>query len=120
MGHSQEGSYMAILIRRSKTDQEGSGSKVFVQAQPSLGYLCPVFITQRYFRSLGYEEKGHSGHLQPRMRMVGGEQQPILNTKICYSNALADMREVMSVVDGPAGRYGEHSRRRGGATAALA
>ena len=50
MGHSQEGSYMAILIRRSKTDQEGSGSEVFVQAQPSLGYLCPVFITQRYFR----------------------------------------------------------------------
>ena len=114
-----KGDCMDIHIRRSKTDQHWRGATVRIARQPEDPTHCPVKITQMYITALRYEHGGQVlCSLQPRIGSNGGHQRGIPGTKISYTNALQDMRDLISRTGRDGSKYGEHSGRRGGATAA--
>ncbi len=114
------GHYMKILVRRSKTDQQGEGQEVFVHERPEWVLCCPVLLTRRYLGRLGYGVSGLKGNMQPRVQGASGRQRPQADSHICHSNAIAELRQILAPLQEGAEHFGEHSGRRGGATSALA
>ena len=113
---SFESEGVSILIPRSKTDQFSRGESVFIRyAEHS---ACPVQLLVDYLRRLNYGER--EGFLQPRIRTVKGVQSGIFNTQVSYSTALSDLRLLLASLgmNLDPSKFGEHSGRRGGATAA--
>ena len=109
--------HMDIQISKSKTDQLKRGTQVRISRQTNEPHACPVNITLMYIRMLRYPE-GHNGYMQPRICTRGGQQKGIPDTKLCYSNALQELKEMLNSIGIAGQQYGEHSGRRGGATAA--
>ena len=113
----------AILIRRSKTDQKGLGTTKHLYSVNGNKLLCPVSLTKRYLERLSGSTPGQKyvGNLQPKMRRCNKlkTQVPLPNTRIGYSSCLDESKALMVKLKFP-GRFGEHSGRRGGATAAAA
>ena len=106
---------MVIKIRRSKTDQKGEGE--YVRINMSEEENCPVEITRLYISKLGYGTE--NGFLQPQIRTYkDGTQSGVWHTKLGYSTALEDLKAFMAIIGRDPREYGEHSGRRGGATAA--
>ena len=106
---------LSITIPRSKTDQLGRGETVYIQfaAHPA----CPVSLIQDYIDRLHYDD-GQDGYIQPRVSSTNGDQHGIWNTTVSYSTALSDLKLLLTSLGYDASRFGEHSGRRGGATAA--
>lgn len=70
-------------------------------------------------RALHYGTKDEeSGYLQPQIRTVHGRQEGTANTTLSYSNTLNDLRDIISRSERQAAGFGEHSGRRGRASAA--
>ena len=109
--------FMDIRVARSKTDQMNKGSSVRVARQPAKPHACPVNITQIYIRMLRYPSSCN-GLMQPRISQDPEGHKGDPETKLCYSRALADLKDLVSRTGRPGAEYGEHSGRRGGATAA--
>ena len=105
---------VTILIPKSKTDQLGKGETVYIHYanQP----CCPVLLLVDYIRKLNYGER--DGYLQPKVRTVKGVQSGIWNSTVSYSTALSDLRLIIAALGLDPAQFGEHSGRRGGATAA--
>ena len=61
----------------------------------------------------------YSGAMQPRIHFDSklNQYSPLSNQIVSYSNSLDDSRHLFQLLNIP-GRFGEHSGRRGGATAA--
>ena len=105
---------VSVTIPKSKTDQLGLGETVYVQyAEHS---SCPVTLLQDYITKLRYGDR--DGYLQPRIRSQGGTQSGIWNTTVSYSTALSDLKILLASLGLDPSKFGEHSGRRGGATAA--
>ena len=106
---------LSITIPKSKTDQLGRGETVYIQfaSHPA----CPVSLIQDYIERLLYEDS-QDGFLQPRISSVNGVQRGIWNTTVSYSTALSDLKLLLTSLGYDASQFGEHSGRRGGATAA--
>ena len=115
--------HFSILIRKSKTDQLGLGSTREIYQIIDNPTLCPVTLTQRYLHRLASHNPGtkYVGYLQPKVRQCGKLkiQIPIANAVIGYSSCLEENKSLMAKLK-ISGRFGEHSGRRGGATAAAA
>ena len=106
---------LSITIPKSKTDQLGRGETVYIQF--AMHPACPVSLIQDYIERLLYEAH-QDGYLQPRISSVNGVQRGLWNTTVSYSTALNDLKLMLTSLGYDASRYGEHSGRRGGATAA--
>ena len=111
--------HMSVHIRRSKCDQAGAGHEVRVQRQQETKY-CPVTITESYRQRLRYAADNTESFFQPRLRRTVNGESGIPNTQLGYSNALADLKKLLTEAGIDPALYGEHSGRRGGATAAAA
>ena len=113
----------SILIKKSKTDQKGLGNTKNLYSVIGNRLLCPVSLTRRYLERLAEHkpEQSYVGNLQPRVRKCSilKMQVPLPNTVIGYSSCLEESKALMAQL-GISGRFGEHSGRRGGATAAAA
>lgn len=113
--------HVRIRIKKSKTDQEGVGDTKYLYPVSSDVLLCPVRLTKSYLARLAYpaKDKPYVGHLQPRVQQCSklNAQIPISHQTVCYTNSLEDGKKLLSEL-GIQGRFGEHSGRRGGATAA--
>ena len=105
---------VAITIPKSKTDQLSRGDTVFMQYSDTP--YCPVTLLQDYIAKLRYGDR--DGYIQPRIATHNGVQSGIWNTTVSYSTALSDLKLLLSSLGLDPSRYGEHSGRRGGATAA--
>ena len=105
---------VAVKIPKSKTDQLGRGETVFVQY--AAHESCPVLLLQDYITKLRYGDR--DGFLQPRIRTEHGVQSGIWNTTVSYTTALSDLKILLASLGLDASKFGEHSGRRGGATAA--
>ena len=106
---------MILRIRKSKTDQLGEGT--FVKILMSEEEHCPVEITRLYLQKLNYGTE--NGFLQPQIRTYkDGKQAGVWHKRVGYSTALEDLKSFMALIGRNPADYGEHSGRRGGATAA--
>ena len=106
---------LILHIRRSKTDQLGAGQYVKIQATEMDS--CPVEITRRYIEKLQYGTE--NGFFQPQIRTyTEGNQAGVWHKKLGYSSALEDTKALMAIIGRDPAEFGEHSGRRGGATAA--
>ena len=110
-----------IRIRKSKTDQFGSGDMKVIFSSPTNSNLCPVLLTQNYLTRLAQPAANgpYHGVLQPRVHFDHSSQtQTALKDQIlCYSTSLDDTKQLFKTLS-IFGRFGEHSGRRGGASAA--
>lgn len=109
--------HMDVFIAKSKTGQLKQGTQVRISRQQQEPHACPVNITFMYIRMLQYPQ-GCNGYLQPRISSEGGVQKGIPHTKLCYSHALQELKQMLDRLGLDGKQYGEHSGRRGGATAA--
>ena len=108
-------SAMILRIRKSKTDQLGEGT--FIKILMTEEEHCPVEITRLYLQKLNYGTE--NGFLQPQIRTYkDGKQAGVWHKKVGYSTALEDLKAFMALIGRNPAAYGEHSGRRGGATAA--
>ena len=111
---------MRIRIRRSKTDQCADGATVTVADNDNKAE-CPVRLTQLFYRKLGYstqEEERDEAGMQPRIRSTDKGTRAIAGTTVSYTTATEDMKACLSDIGVDPNGFGEHSARRGGATAA--
>ena len=109
--------HMEINIKRSKTDQLKHGAQVRIARQTDAPDQCPVNITHVYMRMLRGDRED-TVQLQPRVAWKEGQQRAIEGTTVSYSTALQDLKELISKTGRNGEEFGEHSGRRGGATAA--
>ena len=103
-----------ITIPKSKTDQLQKGDTVFINYAEH--QYCPVTLLQDYLARLRYGDR--DGFLQPKITSTQGIQSGLWNTQVSYSTALSDLKLLMSSLGYDPSKFGEHSGRRGGATAA--
>ena len=110
-----------IFIAKSKTDQNGNGKTVSLYSIADDPLICPVSLTKGYLARLSYPSspKSYVGTLQPRIHFDHrqGYQIPLPSSVIGYSSCLEESKALLAKL-GIEGRFGEHSGRRGGATAA--
>jgi integrase len=120
--HQEPSLHISIQICKSKTDQNGQGDIKYLYPVTNNKYLCPVRLTQKYLDRLSLHlGAGHryQGYLQPRVHrdVKRNMQIPIPDKLICYSTSLEESKALLGKL-GILGRFGEHSGRRGGASAA--
>ena len=109
--------HLDLYIGKSKTDQKRKGSWVRVARHKDTPHDCPVNITLIYIRMLKYPS-GFNGSLQPRIIQDEQGQRGSQQHEICYSRSLQDLKALIAKTGRSHGSFGEHSGRRGGATAA--
>ena len=105
--------HLKIVFKGGKNDQYSEGSERVVAANPN-GKNCPVQLTLNYFQFLG---PVYLGYLVPSCTP---KNQPNPDKPVPYSGALSDLKKLLSLLGFDAALYGEHSGKRGGATAAAA
>ncbi len=105
--------HLKILFKGGKNDQYSEGGERVVASNPNQK-RCPVRLTLHYFHFLG---TGYSGFLVPSCTP---KNTPNPEKSVPYSGALADMKKLMDLIGYDPKLYGEHSGKRGGATAAAA
>lgn len=105
--------HLKIMFKGGKNDQYSEGSERVVASNPNSN-RCPVELTLNYFKFLG---PAYSGFLVPSCT---SKNAPNPDKPVPYSGALTDMKKLMSLLGYDAKLYGEHSGKRGGATAAAA
>ena len=103
--------HLKILFKGGKNDQYSEGSERIV-ASNSDDKICPVKLTINYFQFLG---PTYTGFLVPSCTP---KNTPNPNKAVPYSGALSDMKKLMSELGYDAILNGQHSGKRGGATAA--
>jgi hypothetical protein len=105
--------HLTICFKGGKNDQYSEGSERVVASHPN-EKRCPVKLTLNYFQFLG---SSYSGYLVPSCNAKNNANP---EKPVPYSGALADMKKLMTSLGYDAKLYGEHSGKRGGATAAAA
>ena len=103
-----------IVIPKSKTDQLQKGDTAFIKYAEHP--YCPVILLQDYISRLRYGDR--DGYLQPKITSSNGVQSGLWNTQVSYSTALSDLKLFLAALGLDPSKFGEHSGRRGGATAA--
>ena len=103
--------HLRILFKGGKNDQYSEGSERVVAANTN-DKICPVKLTINYFQFLG---PTYSGYMVPACTPKNTANP---TKAVPYSAALNDMKKLMTKLGYDATLYGEHSGKRGGATAA--
>ena len=102
-----------IFVPRRKNDQLREGHEVLIARSPS--EYCPVSLLSRFIR------QGRHSETQFLFGKISrGSQSPdqILNTPMSYSRALEKVRLLLQGIGQDPARFGLHSLRSGGASAA--
>ena len=104
--------HLKIGFSNLKNDPFSEGGEKLISANLDLEQYCPVRLTQNYLRYLG---SSFSGNMQPACQSKN-PNSPLPGSKVCYSNALSDLRQLLNALGFGQLRFGEHSPRRGGAS----
>ena len=106
------GLHLRILFKGGKNDQYSEGAERIVAANSEEPRYCPVKFTQIYFMYLG---AGYNGFLVPSS---SPNFSPDPLKAVPYTGALEDLRHLLNDLGHDGKLFGEHSGKRGGATAA--
>ena len=110
---SNQSPHLKTLFKGGKNDQFSEGSERVVAANPD-EKRCSVKLTLNYLKFLGLS---YLGYLVLSCT-AKNSQNP--DKPVPYSGALCDLKKLMTSLGYDADVYGEHSGKRGGATAAAA
>ena len=105
--------HLRVMFKGGKNDQYSEGSERII-ASNSNEKICPIKLTLNYFQFLGLS---YSGYLVP---LCTSKNAPNPNKPVSYSAALSDLKKLLQLLGFDPNLYGEHSGKRGGATAAAA
>ena len=105
--------HLRILFKGGKNDLYTEGAERIVAANPDEPFCCPVRFTENYFRFLG---GSYDGYLVPVGRP---DYTPDPTKPLHYSLALEDLRRLLTDLGYDGKLFGEHSGKRGGASAAV-
>ena len=105
--------YMAVFLARRKNDQFREGSWIVISRWS--GDLCPVSLTEEFL-----QRGKHQGHVKLFRKISAGRKTTSLRGEMTYSRALELVREALRKVGLSERKYGLHSLRAGGASAAAA
>lgn len=105
---------MFVRIRKSKTDQEGKGEKIFVPRSPNSN-ICPVHLVASYIELLFFDKKG------PLFRRVRKTNDMMFydwgNAARTSEQTITDIvKDAARLIDLNPLEYSAHSLRRGFAT----
>jgi len=109
---------LTITVRKSKTDQFGSGSHVYIAATGNL--TCPISLLRWYLASSGVANTP-SMYLFRNIEYCSATAQYMLssrNVSLSYTRAREIFRECMTKIGAVTHKYTLHMLRRGSATAA--
>ena len=109
--------HLLVHFMGGKTDIFSEGSERLVCSHTPSDHYCPVHLTEMYFLRLGVT---YLGYLVPRTKLISGVLVADPNQPLSYTTALEDLRDILTRLGLDASEYGEHSGKRGGATAAAA
>jgi hypothetical protein len=104
--------HLNISFRGGKNDLFSEGGQRIVAAFDPPSRYCPVNFTKSYFQYLGSH---HSGFLIP---CCDPHFKPDQSKPVPYNAALSDLRSLLDSLGYQGKDYGEHSGKRGGASAA--
>ena len=105
--------HLKVIFRGGKNDLYSEGSERIVAANSNTKN-CAVNLTLNYFQFLG---PTYSGYLVPSCT---SKNTPNPEKPVTYSGALSDLKKLMNLLGYDPSLFGEHSGKRGGATAAAA
>ena len=115
---SQPSEHLKVRFVGGKTDLFSEGSERIVAADLDQPQFCPVRLTRLYLNRLG---ESYEGLLIPRTRLSPNrELRADPEIPLSYTTALEDLKALLTSLGLDATSYGEHSGKRGGATAAAA
>ena len=101
------------MFKNGKNDYYSEGAERIVAANLEEPTYCPVNFTQNYFMFLG---GSYNGYLVP---VSQPNFSPDPKKGLHYSLALEDLRRLLTELGYDGKLYGEHSGKRGGASAAV-
>ena len=104
--------HLLISFKGGKNDLYSEGTTRIVAANPEESLYCPVNLTQNYLVHLG---SSYNGYLVPSC-LPNANPDP--NKPISYGSALDDLRNLLNSLGYDGKLFGEHSGKRGGASAA--
>ena len=104
---------IAVSIGRTKTDQQGRGSKFFIGGKIG-GKVSVASILRKYIKSLGLKR---GSFLFPQLRWQGQEVVAKEGREVSFSAAYDDLRKLSEKLG--LGKLTLHSGRIGGATAGV-
>ena len=107
--------HLVVKFLGGKTDIFSEGSNRIVCSHDPTDRYCPVRLTELYFLRLGLT---YSGYLMPRSQLRDGLLVPDPDRALSYTTSLEDLRNLLSLLGYDSTKFGEHSGKRGGATAA--
>ena len=111
-------SYMAVFLKKSKTDMYRTGRTVLIARTDSK--LDPVSHLYRYFTTAAIPDSSTKFIFRAITKTKGNLKQylRVQNKPIGYSTARSMIHEALQIIGEDHRRYGTHSLRSGGATAA--
>ncbi|XP_072028447.1 LOW QUALITY PROTEIN: integrase/recombinase xerD homolog [Amphiura filiformis] len=111
------GSYMRLFIVKSKTDQFKNGVWLIIAATGKI--TCPVSMFYRYITLAGIQLDGSDQYLfRPLVFMKSSGKYFLRAGKMSYSRCRDLLKEALVGIGVDSKRFGLHSLRAGGATAA--
>ena len=116
---SIKSTHMSIFLEQSKCDQHREGEKVIVSRLPS--EYCPVAFTQCFLENCGIDidsKKYDDYYLIPRLTKLKVGHRPVKGRGLSYSTVLDLFKSTINEVVDDTKKYGLHSLRSGGASAA--
>jgi hypothetical protein len=104
--------HMKIFFVGVKNDLFSEGGEKVISANLTDPKFCPVNLTQHYLQYLG---SSYFGSMLPNCDPKN-PCRPLSGSRICYSNALKDLKALLSRLGYERLRVREHSAKRGGAS----
>ena len=110
-----QGDYIILYIRKSKTDQYRQGNEVLIAKGDTIA--CPYTMFERYIRLAGIDLSSDVFLFRPIFRSKSSCKLIYKNKKLSYTAARQSIISKLKLVS-PEANFGLHSMRSGGATAA--
>ncbi|XP_072028609.1 integrase/recombinase xerD homolog [Amphiura filiformis] len=112
-------SHVKIFIEKSKTDQLREGAWVIIGATGKS--TCPVAMLRRYMECAGFIGLDISQYLFTSITMLKSQNKYVVRSrKLSYSRCREILKEALGEIGLDASKFGVHSLRAGGASAAAA
>ena len=109
--------HLIVHFCGGKNDLYSEGSERLIASNPEEPFYCPIRLARLYLYRLG---PSYSGFLIPRCLGGYSPTVPDPRRRLSYTTALEDLRQLLCQLGYDPTSFGEHSGKRGGATAAAA
>ena len=112
-------SHIKLFLEKSKTDQCREGAWIIIGATGKS--TCPVLMLKRYINCAGFDGLDPSHYLYTSITMLKSQNKYVIRSdKLSYSRCREIIKGALQEIGLDASKFGVHSLRSGGASAAAA